>query len=341
MAKRDIESTNFTGFVSIDRQRADLKTASGQGLADDSGSRRGRVAEEAGPEGCVGLVPGPREPLDGVAAVEQHDHGLAEHDGQPEDDVARLRRLEPVRQLDERHLRHHAGKGKQAEVAEGDADNELVHHSRDEKDDQSNGLAGPASAAEWAVHVLHHPRVDREVPAAPEVAHRGGVPPITVELAIPEADDLSQNVEVEVEDAVEAQHPHDEVGYRDLEQALGHEDEVPVRLPHLHRSQRVDQPRDDVLDGDEVDGGPNGEKLHHTPPQPPPPHALRPRVVGGKDKGRGGDEVGQLAHRRHEALVFAFELLAELRAHHSEGEDLHHSNRRVDKGDDCSTRLDV
>mmetsp|Transcript_17018 Transcript_17018/g.35975 ORF Transcript_17018/g.35975 Transcript_17018/m.35975 type:complete len:348 (+) Transcript_17018:170-1213(+) len=305
-------------------------TLRGQKLGLSRSVRLG-CRKERSPEGGVGLVPGAAEALDVVPPVEQHDHGLSEHDGEPEDDVAHLRALEPLRGLDQRHLGHHAAEGEELEVAEGDADNEFVQHSRQQEDDERRRPLGPSAVREGQVDVGHHPRVHRKVPRAPEEAHRGRVPPVAVELPVPEAHKLGQDVEVEVEDAVEAEYPHDEVGHRDLEQPLCDEDGVPERLAHLQRPQRVPQPRGDVLDADEVDGAPDADELHHAPHHPLLAHALAPGVGDGEDEGGRADKVVELAQRGPEPLVFGCGEPAELVRDQREGYDLHHADRREDE----------
>ena len=173
--------------------------------------------KDLAPNPCVFSIPRTAESLEIITRVEQDDHRLPQHNGQPENNISCLSALEMLRETDERHLHHHAPEGEQLEVAElsgemgeavsttpgepfcdfsletvqpeekkdgleqkgiletgqvsyRDANDELVHDGRDDKDDERSRLFTPSPPHQWKVDVRDHPCVHWEIPTSPEVA---------------------------------------------------------------------------------------------------------------------------------------------------------------------------
>jgi len=91
---------------------------------------------------------------------------------------------------------------------ERQADDELMENCRKEEDDCRGAVFAHAQSKRREVHMPHQPLVHRHVPKPPVFVNGGRVPPAFVKLPVAESRELSENVQPEVEQTVEAAEPH-------------------------------------------------------------------------------------------------------------------------------------
>ena len=95
-----------------------------------------------------------------------------------------------------------------------------MQHGGEEEGDHDPGELGAADRDEGQVDVVNTPPVHREVPAAPELVHGGGVPPVQVECPLPGPGHLGHQGEEGVEEDVETRQPGQHVGHAETQKPV-------------------------------------------------------------------------------------------------------------------------
>lgn len=143
--------------------------------------------------------------------VVHHDgQRLAEDQRAPDHEVAPARAelgLRRLREHRERELAHHTEERPDAEHLEWDAHQILMEQRRDYKHAQSRHSLTITSLCDRYVHVSDGPQVHGHVPRAPEHGDVVGVPPVAVEVAVREVEQLAHEVQERVEGEVEEAEP--------------------------------------------------------------------------------------------------------------------------------------
>jgi len=159
--------------------------------------------------------------------VHEGDEGLADKDREPEDDVAQIiMTLDGFRDDDERDLAENAEESPELDLMEWHREDILMEEGRDEEGGQGSRVFPHVPIDDGLIDVPLDPIMDREVPRAPIISQRFGIPPIRIEAAISESSCLSDHVQVDLEERVEAQEPDIEIRDSGLEEPLNDADVV-------------------------------------------------------------------------------------------------------------------
>ena len=95
----------------------------------------------------------------------------------------------------------------EADVTKGNRNNDLVQQGTEEKGYKGGHRLGVSAPDQREVQVAHHPKMHRNVPVAPVGIERARVPPVLVELPVSELSELCKEVQVEMEEPIEAEQP--------------------------------------------------------------------------------------------------------------------------------------
>lgn len=152
--------------------------------------------------------------LGDVAPVIDHDSNRMpnETEQKPEEDIVELWLLEirfqHVLNPNQRHIAHHRSESEEVVHFEGKCNNQLMEDGWNKENSEIAYHAIDISSSHWVVDMTECPRVDRNIPFFPILLKRVWVPPVSVELAISEVKQLSDDVEKAVEEGVKHQYPH-------------------------------------------------------------------------------------------------------------------------------------
>ena len=95
-----------------------------------------------------------------------------------------------------------------------------MENGREGEHHRTGGKWAPAPSDEWRVHMSLHEQIDRSVPRSPVCSKTRAVPPIGIELTVPESHDLGQRVQQRLEEGEESSEPDDQRDRRQLHDAL-------------------------------------------------------------------------------------------------------------------------
>ncbi|EJK76676.1 hypothetical protein THAOC_01553, partial [Thalassiosira oceanica] len=232
---------------------------------------------------------GPRLPV--VDRVHHHRHRLPdEAERDPEYYIPDRRPpvppVDPLRHEDQRQLRHHGEEGVDLDHVAGYADEDLVHHGREEEDHERGAALGHAYSDAGEVHVSDEPVVDRHIPEPPV----GRLVTEDVKLGEEQVKD-QLHIATRLTTSV-AFHHH---GDRELEDVLAdyarpdlatvllevHDEVLEVGLDDLHREEGGEGGRQKQLKGEDQ--------------YPGPPHERHSRESDLVCQGRGKPEVIDVA----------------------------------------------
>lgn len=107
--------------------------------------------------------------------------------------------LHPILKDDERVHQAEGQHDPVAKFSDHEAADPFVKKGRDEKDDHVRDVPADAGGDERVDHVPLEKLVDRHVPQPPVLAQVPAVPPVLVELAVAESQQLRDDVQVVVE----------------------------------------------------------------------------------------------------------------------------------------------
>ncbi len=137
-----------------------------------------------------------------------------------------------------------------------------------------------------------HEMVDWLVPCRPVLLHRRTVPPILVELAVAEAEDLSKGVEEGLEESEKAGEPDHYGDGGELHQSLNNGREI----KGSHLVEGVPKERFGVLSAGKPDEDAKSDGLAGPFEEEGPANALSARIIWLIYKGRRPPEVAQIAY---------------------------------------------
>lgn len=141
-----------------------------------------------------------------VMIVHQYSQRLANYEWNPDSHVTQV--VVPVAEAlvndkCERHLCQHTKKGPDSEHFQGNADKVLMKECWEEEHHYTSPVFWHASSNQRLVEVAQTPPVHWNVPVLPKILHSVCIPPVSVELSVSEAQELSKCVQRWMEEPIE------------------------------------------------------------------------------------------------------------------------------------------